>query len=134
MEHPEPIMTLKDAVQILYLQILGYRFSPSVVERASAILGLPQAGAVAQPVDTSMPSMNPDDFELQPSTAPQPRLLDGECATRDWPMPAAKKWVPHSAAETAEREAMVRAPRPDPAEERNPIARALTRLMTWGRR
>jgi hypothetical protein len=45
-----------------------------------------------------------------------------------WPMPPARTW------ETAYREALVRAPQPDPAAEPNPIAAAFTRLMTWGQR
>lgn len=81
--------------------------------------------------------MNPADFELQHSTTPQPRLLDGECATRDWPMPAGGVWVPRPAAEQEEvdraEELRVRTRPHDPAEERNPIAAALTRLMTWSR-
>ncbi len=72
--------------------------------------------------------MNPADYELQHSDVAQPKLLDGECATRDWPMPPARTW------ETAYREALVRAPQPDPAAEPNPIAAAFTRLMTWSRR
>lgn len=55
--------------------------------------------------------MNPADFELQHSTTPQPKLLDGECATRDWPMPAGGVWVPRPAVEPeltlAQRIAMV---------------------------
>ncbi len=133
--------------------------------------------------------MEHPEYELQHSTTPQPRLLDGECATRDWPMPPVKAWEPRQAAETAwpelavwgevwsktagfdatarpsaepneyetlhvqvprgwpfqaaieadqkeaeDREAMVRAPRPDPAEEKNPVARLFTRLMTWSQR
>lgn len=38
--------------------------------------------------------MSPDDFTLQPSDQPQPKLHDGECATRDWPMPAPQRWAP----------------------------------------
>lgn len=72
--------------------------------------------------------MEHPEYELQHSTTPQPKLHDGECATRDWPMPPARTW------ETTWREAVVRAPRPDPAEELNPIAAAFTRLMTWSHR
>lgn len=38
--------------------------------------------------------MNPADFDLQPSDVPQPKEVDEELATRDWPMPAAKPWAP----------------------------------------
>lgn len=38
--------------------------------------------------------MNPSDFQLQPSGQTQPKLHDGECATRDWPMPPAKPFQP----------------------------------------
>lgn len=38
--------------------------------------------------------MNPATFELQHSDEPQPKLLDGECATRDWPMPAPRPFNP----------------------------------------
>jgi len=55
--------------------------------------------------------MNPANFELQHSDVDQPKLLDGECATRHWPMPAGGVWVPRPAAETeltlAQRIAMV---------------------------
>jgi len=38
--------------------------------------------------------MNPATFELQHSNEPQPKLLDGECATKDWPMPQPKVYKP----------------------------------------
>lgn len=38
--------------------------------------------------------MNPANFELQHSDVDQPKLLDGECATREWPMPEGGKWEP----------------------------------------
>lgn len=38
--------------------------------------------------------MNPATFELQPSDQPQPKLLDEECATTEWPMPPVKVWAP----------------------------------------
>lgn len=31
--------------------------------------------------------MNPDTFALQPTEVPQPKLLDEEITTHDWPMP-----------------------------------------------
>jgi len=45
--------------------------------------------------------MNPANFELQHSDVDQPKLLDGECATRDWPMPAGGVWVPRPEPEPA---------------------------------
>lgn len=45
--------------------------------------------------------MNQPDFELQHSVRP-PKLLDGECATRNWPMPAAKPWEPRPRADGLE--------------------------------
>lgn len=79
--------------------------------------------------------MNPANFELQHSDIDQPKLLDGECAFREWPMPAGGVWVPRPAADEEDAEVLrVRNMPHDPAEERNPIARALTRLMTWGQR
>lgn len=100
--------------------------------------------------------MSPVDFELQHSTTPQPKLLDGECATRDWPMPAGGVWVPRPAADESHnwgtstsgmpaymeeqarrnrelREDMERAGCFDPEVETNPVAAAFTRLMTWSR-
>lgn len=47
--------------------------------------------------------MKSTEFELQHSTTPQPKLHDGECATRDWPMPTGGVWVPRPAAEEFER-------------------------------
>ena len=38
--------------------------------------------------------MNLADFTLQHSTTPQPKLLDGDCATRDWPLPPVKPYTP----------------------------------------
>lgn len=38
--------------------------------------------------------MNPVTFELQPSDQAQPKLLDEDCATTDWPMPPVKVWAP----------------------------------------
>lgn len=38
--------------------------------------------------------MNPADFDLQPSDVPQPKEVDEELATRDWPMPPARAWAP----------------------------------------
>lgn len=38
--------------------------------------------------------MNPPDYELQPSDIPQPKLLDEEISTTNWPMPPAKAWEP----------------------------------------
>lgn len=38
--------------------------------------------------------MNPADFDLQPSNVPQPKEVDEELATRDWPMPPARAWAP----------------------------------------
>ena len=38
--------------------------------------------------------MNPEEFTLQHSNQPQTRLHDGECATRDWPMPPVKPYTP----------------------------------------
>lgn len=38
--------------------------------------------------------MNPADFDLQPSDIPQPKEVDEELATRDWPMPPARAWAP----------------------------------------
>jgi hypothetical protein len=38
--------------------------------------------------------MNPANFELQHSDVDQPKLLDGECATKNWPMPPVKAWEP----------------------------------------
>lgn len=74
-----------------------------------------------------------------------------------WPMPAGGKWKPRPAADDEQycgtsasgmpsymaeqerrnremEEHYVRAMHHDPAEERNPIAAAFTRLMTWSRR
>jgi hypothetical protein len=76
-----------------------------------------------QPIDTATPELHLDG---------QPVFdLDHD---REWPMPPVKAWVPRPAAETAWREALVRAPQPDPAAEPNPIAAAFTRLMTWSQR
>lgn len=38
--------------------------------------------------------MNPDTYELQHADVEQPKLHDGECATRDWPLPEARAWKP----------------------------------------
>jgi hypothetical protein len=38
--------------------------------------------------------MSNPDFELQPSIRPPRNALDGECATRNWPMPVTKPWTP----------------------------------------
>lgn len=38
--------------------------------------------------------MNPVDYTLQHSNIPQPKLLDEEIATTNWPMPPAKPWSP----------------------------------------
>jgi len=38
--------------------------------------------------------MSPATYELQPSDQPQPKLLDGECAFKEWPMPPVKVWAP----------------------------------------
>ena len=38
--------------------------------------------------------MNPSDFTLQHSDVVQPKLLDGDCATRDWPLPPVKPYTP----------------------------------------
>lgn len=34
------------------------------------------------------------DFNLQHSDIPQPKLLDIDPVTTDWPMPAVKAWMP----------------------------------------
>ncbi len=111
--------------------------------------------------DFKFVGMNPENFELQRTDIDQPKLLDGECATRSWPMPPVKVWEPRPEADrkewpelpvwgdwgasivgeeefatearriTAEREALVRAPQPDPAEEKNSVAAMLTRVMRW---
>lgn len=41
-------------------------------------------------------------FELQHSVQPQRNALDGECATRNWPMPAVKAWEPRPRSEGPE--------------------------------
>ncbi|WP_439606850.1 hypothetical protein [Hydrogenophaga sp.] len=38
--------------------------------------------------------MNSADFDLQHTDIPQPKEVDEELATRDWPMPPVKAWAP----------------------------------------
>lgn len=38
--------------------------------------------------------MTAEEFTLQPSVPPDPHMLDGEVATHDWPLPAARPWAP----------------------------------------
>lgn len=38
--------------------------------------------------------MNHTDFDLQHADVPQPKEVDEELATRDWPLPPAKAWAP----------------------------------------
>lgn len=38
--------------------------------------------------------MKPADFDLQHTDIPQPKEVDEELATRDWPLPPAKPWAP----------------------------------------
>ena len=101
--------------------------------------------------------MNSTEFELQHADVKQSTLLDEDCVTRDWPMPEPRKWEPRpqvdeqagmwgaSVVSSTEyqadqkrrtnemREALVRAPRPDPADEKNPIAASFTHFMYWAR-
>ncbi len=41
--------------------------------------------------------MNPDDFELEHSVPPNPADLDGDVATREWPMPNTHPFTPKPA-------------------------------------
>ncbi|MBX3610377.1 MAG: hypothetical protein KF871_10835 [Hydrogenophaga sp.] len=36
----------------------------------------------------------PEHFELEHSVPPDPSVVDGEVATREWPLPPVKRWRP----------------------------------------
>ncbi|WP_439587509.1 hypothetical protein [Hydrogenophaga sp.] len=38
--------------------------------------------------------MNPDNYDLQHTDIPQPKDVDDEVITRDWPMPNMTPWAP----------------------------------------
>lgn len=44
--------------------------------------------------------MKPADFDLQHTDIPQPKEVDEELATRDWPLPPVKVWNPAPRQET----------------------------------